>query len=401
MNWNCSNPRAVIAASIVLAAIVGGPASAQAQAPEQAPVSAKGLGPAGPPGIHVAYKEPTDPNHKSIYERLKRRGVLEDYREFMSPLRLPSSLNVSLEGCEGRIGSRYVASTQTAADEKILARWGRIVLCYESIARDQQAIAATNLLAGFRREDAAVGGFVGVLLHETGHAIFHLLGIPIFGREEDAADAVGSYVALQFGPATARRILSGRAFVWRARELAGNSWGPSRRFADYADEHGTNAQRFYNTLCIALGSDEVEGTTTFAEFKDLLPEFRRGHCRYEYEHVKRSFAHFVLPHLDMERVVKVRAREWLRSEDGTDIPALAGLAPGGRSAMDSDLLLGILVVVALLAVPVIAIAGLWLAIAGRRRIRAVEQRLTALQEGQAVTADAAAPASSGGASSAS
>lgn len=240
-----------------------------------------------------------------------------------------------------------------------------------------------------RREDAAVGGFVGVLLHETGHATFHLLGIPIFGREEDAADAVGSYVALQFGPATARRILSGRAFVWRARELAGNSWGPSRRFADCADEHGTNAQRFYNTLCIALGSDEVEGTTTFAEFKDLLPAFRQGHCRYEYQHVKRSFAHFVVPHLDMERVAKVRAREWLRSEDGTDIPALAGLAPGGRSAMDSDLLLGISLVVAVLALPIIAIVALWLAIAGRRRIRKVEQRLTALQEGRAVTADAA------------
>jgi hypothetical protein len=341
------------------------------------------------PGIQVEYKEPTNADHRSIYERLQRRRVLEDYKEFMSPLILESQLTVSLQGCEGRVGSRYMASTLWTPERKVAETWGQIILCYESIALDQRAIAATNLLTGFRREDAAVGGFVGVLLHETGHAIFHLFGIPIFGREEDAADAVAAYVALQFGPATARRILTGRAFVMRARELAGNSWGPSRRFADYADEHGTNAQRFYNTLCIALGSDEMEGTTTFAEFKGLLPDYRQRHCANEYEHVRRSFAHFVLPHLDMELVGKVRAREWLRNEDGTDIPALAGLSSGGESAMDSDLVLGIVLVVALLAFPIIAIAGLWLAIAGRRRIRRVEQRLTALQEGLAVTADAA------------
>lgn len=281
-----------------------------------------------------------------------------------------------------------MASTLWTPERKVAETWGQIILRYESIAQDQRAIAAANLLPGFRREDAAVGGFVHVLLHETGHAIFHLLGIPIFGREEDAADAVGSYVALQFGPATARRILSGSALVWRAKELAGNSWGPSRRFADYADEHGTYAQRFYNTLCIALGSDEIEGTKTFAEFKNLLPAYRQPHCRSEYEHVRRSFAHFVVPHLDKELVAKVRAREWLRSEDGTEIPALAGVAPGGR--MDSDTLLGIVVVVALLAFPIIAIAGLWLAIAARRRIRRVEQKVAAMQQGQAVTANAAA-----------
>ena len=256
----------------------------------------------------------------------------------MSPLTLQDPLTVSLEDrCDGQFRSRYIPRTWWGADGQIEKMSGHIVMCYEDIASDERAIAAANLLPGFRREDAAVGAFVGLLLHETGHAIFHLLSIPIFGREEDAADAVASYVALQFGPATARRILTGSAFVWRARELATIRWGPPRRFADYAGMHGTHAQRFYNTLCIALGSDDMEGTTTFAEFRDLLPEYRREFCPSEYEHVRRSFAYFVLPHLDMELVAKVRAREWLRSEDGADIPGLDVLKPkpGGRSAMDS------------------------------------------------------------------
>jgi hypothetical protein len=87
----------------------------------------------------------------------------------------------------------------------------------------------------------------------------------------------------------------------------------------------------------------------------------------------------------MELVAKVQAREWLRSEDGTDIPDLNVLKPGRRPATDSGLALGIVVVLVLL---IIAIAGWWLAIAARRRIRRLEQRLSALQQGQAVTADA-------------
>ena len=194
---------------------------------------------------------------------------------------------------------------------------GKITYCYELVADMQRQVAETNVLPGFRREDAIVGGFVSTLLHETGHAIFYLLDIPVFGREEDAADAIAAYVALQFGPAAARRILTGTAFVWRASELSKQS--RTRSFEDYSDEHGTDAQRFYNTLCIALGSDVVEKTNTFADFVPLLPEGRRRHCPREYLHVKNSFARFVLPHVDQALMKKVRATEWLRSEDGTDI----------------------------------------------------------------------------------
>ena len=60
-------------------------------------------------------------------------------------------------------------------------------------------IASTNVLPGSGARTRWSAGFVSTMLHETGHAIFYLLEIPIFGREEDAADAIASYVALQFG----------------------------------------------------------------------------------------------------------------------------------------------------------------------------------------------------------
>jgi hypothetical protein len=199
------------------------------------------------------------------------------------------------------------------------------------VAEMERSIAATKLLPGFRREDAVVGAFVGVMLHETGHAIFHLFDIPIFGREEDAADAIAGFVALQVGKTTARRVLTGFAFVWRAFELQDRKGRP-RTFEDYLDEHGTHAQRFYNLLCIAHGSDLVERSDTFREFTQYLSERRRGYCAQEYLHAKNSFVRLILPHVNQTLMRKVQATEWIRSKDGTDIlPPDIGPTGGGGS----------------------------------------------------------------------
>jgi hypothetical protein len=309
-----SDVRVIQAACVLFAVVV----AAQPALAQQGPVL-KGV------GLQVEYKEPTNPAHRPIYERLKKRQVLEQYRDFMSPLRLKRSLVVALEGCNGDVNAYYQGNNQLS----------RIKYCYDFLAYKDRLISDTDVLPNFRREDAIVGSFVGVLLHETGHAIFHLLDIPIWGREEDAADAAAAYVSLQFGETTARRILTGVAFVWRAWELARTKGGGGRRFEDYSGTHGTDAQRFYNTLCIALGSDIVEKTNTFRDFVQLLPERRRAFCAREYSYAKRSFAHWVLPHVDKELMKKVRATEWLRSEDGTDIappgpPGSTGPGGGGK-----------------------------------------------------------------------
>jgi hypothetical protein len=269
-------------------------------------------------GIQIEYKEPTNPAHRPVYERLKRRTVLEQYKEFMSPLKFKRLLHVSLSGCNGVVNAFYTFGER------------RITYCYEYIVHMQRRIAETDVLPGFRREDAIVGEFVNTILHETGHALFDMFDIPLFGREEDAADAVASFVALRVGPMTARRILSGTAFAWRASALWRQKKNNVRSFTDYADEHGTEAQRFYNTLCVALGSDTVERANVFADFVQLLPERRRAKCGREYLHVKRAFARYVLPHVDQDLLQKVRGREWLRSEDGSEATPPGPLGPQGQ-----------------------------------------------------------------------
>ncbi len=279
----------------------------------------------GQVGIQIMYKEPNNPVHRPIYERLKKRQILEQFSEFMAPLKLQRALTVSLEGCGGKVNAWYAGHSY------------KITYCYELIAELERTVAKSDMLPGFKREDAIVGGFVQILLHETAHAIFHIFEVPVFGREEDAADALSQYILLQLGQNTARRTLTGTAFIWRAFELEAQKQR-NRSFEDFADEHGTHAQRFYNALCIAHGMDVVEGTKVFDDFvqRNLLPKSRIGHCPREYIHAKNSFRRLILPHVDEELMKKVKATEWLKSEDGTDIlPPDRAAGGGGRGPLGS------------------------------------------------------------------
>src|SRR5262245_33374445 len=49
--------------------------------------------------VEIAYREPKEPALRPIYERLKKRQVLEDLQQFLSPLKLPRKLIVRLDEC--------------------------------------------------------------------------------------------------------------------------------------------------------------------------------------------------------------------------------------------------------------------------------------------------------------
>ena len=59
--------------------------------------------------IRIVYGEPKNPAHRPIYERLQKRRVLEDLRDFLSPLKLPQPLTIKIEGC-GVVNAYYSAA---------------------------------------------------------------------------------------------------------------------------------------------------------------------------------------------------------------------------------------------------------------------------------------------------
>jgi hypothetical protein len=148
-------------------------------------------------------------------------------------------------------------------------------------------------------EQYLAGLYAGVLLHETGHALTDLLDLPVFGREEDMADQIAAYIALQFGKKDARQLILGFAYLW-------SMFADPTTKSDYADEHGTVSQRLYNTLCIAYGGDP----DTFGDFVDSgwLPPERAQHCAGR---VSAGRFHLQEDHLAVHRCrANAQAHQW-------------------------------------------------------------------------------------------
>jgi hypothetical protein len=121
--------------------------------------------------------------------------------------------------------------------------------------------------------------------------MFDLLKVPVFGREEDAADAFLRVhrIAISQG---------GRSPSWPAYQYKMDLLDPqvTMGITKFSNVHGTPAQRFYNVLyrlCALTRSclsDVVE--------RKYLPEDRADGCEEEYEQVAFAFRTLISPHID-------------------------------------------------------------------------------------------------------
>jgi Putative metallopeptidase len=282
---------AAVAVALTSLALVS--ASAQAQAQPQSQGQPQAASDLTNGNIEFAYYPPKSVKYQAVLDRLKSRHVLELLSQFLAPLRLPHKLYLVTIECGENPSPRYVPDN-----------WA-ILLCYEfNEILDRVAPKQGQPAQGFTHDEVVVGSFVGVVLHEAGHAVFDMLDVPVFGREEDAADEMASFIALQFNKDVARTITRGFAYFW---SVLGNP----KEWAQYSDEHGTSTQRFYNALCIGYGGDPQ----TFKEFVDKgwLPKERAANCAAEYQQISLAFQKTVLPFVDVNLMKQVQARDWLKA----------------------------------------------------------------------------------------
>jgi hypothetical protein len=246
--------------------------------------------------VSVRYVPPKNPVHQEIYTDLKQRGALEKLQKLLGPFRLPRTLRISLTGCDGEADAFY----EDAA----------ITICYEYIYELIKNMPQDPLPGGIAPFDTVIGPVFEVSLHEFAHALFDMLELPVFGREEDAADQVAAYTLLQFGESEARRLIAGTAYAYHMDETKIDQ---CRSIEDYADEHGTPAQRFFNVLCIAYGAD----TKLFSDIvsEGHLPKSRAEFCEEEYEQVQDAVDLLIIPHIDLDLADEVMDRAWLREPE--------------------------------------------------------------------------------------
>jgi putative metallopeptidase DUF4344 len=135
------------------------------------------------------------------------------------------------------------------------------------------------------------GNMLFVLLHELGHAVITQMGLPVLGQMEDAADTFAVLMLLRMGSEFSHRALVDAAEGWflAARRDEKTGVRPAYYF-----EHGLNAQRAYQIVCLMVGSDA-------AKFRDLadetnLPEDRRHSCLGDYSNAAFSWDLLLEPH---------------------------------------------------------------------------------------------------------
>jgi hypothetical protein len=223
---------------------------------------------------------------------LREKRALEKLQDVFSPFRLPIDVKLQIGPCDGVANAWYNRPA--------------VSVCYEYLHEIMKTLPAENGPLGTTRSDAMIGQFFYVFAHEFGHAMFDILGLPVFGNEEDAADQFATYVMLQFGKDDARRLITGAAFAY---ERYVQNPEVSAPLAAFSDVHAAPAQRYFNMLCLAYGAQPA----LFSDVVDrgYLPKTRARNCEREYHQVGFAFHDLVTPHLDQELARKVMDREWL------------------------------------------------------------------------------------------
>jgi len=277
MRWTCSIGSVGWIASAVCSSLILMPPAGAADAQ--------------PNRMRVEYVPPTNPTHEPLYQMLKERGALEKLQGIFSPFRLPIDLTLRTIGCDGVSNAWYHRPD--------------VSVCYEYLEEIRRGMPRETTAAGVTPADAVLGQFFYVFAHEMGHAMFEILELPIFGNAEDAADHFATFIMLEFNKEQARGLIIGAAYSYRKYVQGSEVTAP---LVAFSDAHSAPAQRYYNLLCLAYGSD----ATLYGDFveKDHLPKSRANSCKREYDQVAFAFRTLILPHLDRQMARQVLQKTW-------------------------------------------------------------------------------------------
>lgn len=239
------------------------------------------------PGFEYAYAPPRSPGLQMIHDRVREADLLRRLPEVQAidgMFVLPRRLRYVTAEC-GEFGSFY-----RPADAEV-------VLCYETLRTLYERGRAQQLEGGL--DDGHAYRYVRanirfIVLHETGHALVHLLDLPVTGRQEDAVDQLAAILMLRFAALdeTSAQVIGNLRMA--ADWLLSRSTGAYNLDA-YADEHALGEQRYFNLQCLIYGTDPA-AFASMVEAGDLTPSRAQG-CARETRLATRAWLRLLLPHL--------------------------------------------------------------------------------------------------------
>jgi hypothetical protein len=136
------------------------------------------------------------------------------------------------------------------------------------------------------------GNMLFALFHELGHAHIQEMGLPVLGREEDAADSYAITALIKVGTDVSHNVLVQATKGWFLSDARNQKEGIALA---YYDEHGLDKQRAYQIICLMVGSDPDK----FSDLADKvkMPEERQGTCQGDYSNASWSWEMVLKAHL--------------------------------------------------------------------------------------------------------
>lgn len=142
--------------------------------------------------------------------------------------------------------------------------------------------------------DFAMHDATFTLYHEIGHLLVGELGLPVLGKEEDAADALAAILLLNdtSDEVEAFNTLIDSADGWYFNAV--KSTGEGVDALSYYDEHSLDIQRAYAMVCMMVGFNPEE----FGETADIyeIDKDQQEACAFTYQQAADSWVTLLAPH---------------------------------------------------------------------------------------------------------
>jgi hypothetical protein len=195
---------------------------------------------------------------------------------------------------------------------------GVLVEAVTDINRDKgrpKAISSEN----FNADVLTVWANEFILGHEMGHALIHLLRLPLTGLEEDSADGFATFFTVndtERGPNAALGVAI--LFDQIARKQG------TVKLEELSSDHPVVQQRVYNFLCSVVGSDPRRLESSLVT-DGYVPKSRAVFCRKEWTQLNYGWWTILEPHLtDTFKSESTMARRQARDDLDNENAALSG-----------------------------------------------------------------------------
>jgi hypothetical protein len=169
-----------------------------------------------------------------------------------------------------------------------LMRWAPAIVALWSMPALSQDVSENDMAAAMA---FAVNNSTLILYHEMGHLFVGELGLPVLGKNEDAADSLAAVLLLDENADWSDAVLRDSAEGWYLSPFNGDNVPGDWAFMD---EHSLDKQRAFFFVCMMVGNNQEYYGELATEYG--MDADRQEKCKYIYQQAHDSWTQLLDPH---------------------------------------------------------------------------------------------------------